>query len=130
MPPDPESPPAIPTRACKSCGAPLEPDQLACVECGHVVRRRRLVPSGWPMRAGLAASVALVVSACAGLGANAAVQGGGKLPKTVAVAPPATPPPSTSAPATPTPGAPAAPAAPAKPAGGAPPAKPATPAGG
>jgi hypothetical protein len=83
------------------------------------------------MRAGLAASVALVVSACAGLGANAAVQGGGKLPKTVAVAPPSTPPPSTSAPATPTsPATPAAPAAPAKPAGGAPPAKPASPAGG
>jgi hypothetical protein len=118
---------ATAAKPCPTCGTPLEPGQLACVECGHVLRRRRLIPSGWPLRAGLASTVALLVSACAGLGVSAAFQGGGKVPKTVAVAPPptATPPPSTPAP---TPPAPAAPA-PAAPHAAAPsPAKPAAPA--
>ena len=122
------------TRPCRSCGAPLSPDQACCVECGTVVRRRRIVPQGWPLRAGIASALALIVSACAGLGASAAVQGGGQMPKTVAVAPPPTAPPSTgpavpAPPATPAPGAaapaPAAPAAPAHPAAPASPAKPA-----
>jgi len=115
--------------ACAAYGTPLEPDQVACLECGHITRRRRsLIPSGWPLRAGLASTTALLVSACAGLGVSAAFQGGGKVPKTAAAPttpsnptiPPAPAPPSPSAPATPSPGAqapaPAKPATPAKPA--------------
>lgn len=42
----PPRPPAGPSAACPSCGGPVEPDQLSCLECGAPLRvARRRAPS-------------------------------------------------------------------------------------
>ena len=56
----PPRPPAGPSAACPSCGGPVEPDQLSCLECGAPLRAaHRRLPS-WRLTV-LGVALALLV---------------------------------------------------------------------
>ncbi len=82
-----------PSRAaggCPSCGNPVEPDQLACIECGALLGRdRRLAAAAWRAPVVVVTSVLLLLATGFGF-ASGAVSEDGEV--TVAeVAPPAPP---------------------------------------
>jgi len=56
----PPRPPAGPSAACPSCGGPVEPDQLSCLECGAPLRVARRRPPSWRVTV-LGVALALLV---------------------------------------------------------------------
>lgn len=56
----PPRPPAGPSAACPNCGAPVDPDQLSCLECGTPLRVSHRPPPSWRGTV-LAVALALLV---------------------------------------------------------------------
>lgn len=77
---------------CPSCGNPVEPDQLACIECGALLGRdRRLAAAAWRAPVVVLASVMLLLATGFGFASGAVTEDG---EVTVAEVPPPAPPPS------------------------------------
>jgi predicted nucleic acid-binding Zn ribbon protein len=63
-------------RPCRGCGAPLEPDQLACLECGDVTVPERGRDRRWLFSTGGVAGIALFLVTSASFAASTALRTG------------------------------------------------------
>jgi hypothetical protein len=103
----PEAPPAPPEsgRACKTCGAPMDPEQDWCLSCGTAAPGSLGGRPGWRAASTVVALTALLVLGAIGAG-YAAMNDNGKAPATAStgtqaqVPPAATTPPAATPPAT------------------------------